>query len=229
MAYNEELLMKYMIDHYRARFPGCIITVYDNESTDKTATIAQENGAIVIPYHSGGWVDDQKLKELKDNCWKSATTDWVLVCDTDELLNITAAELAQEDAAGTTIIKSEAYNMVNMFDNYDIAGMDHGTRCTAYDKDFLFKRTLIKEINYGHGGHVTHPIGVVKPSAKKYICWHYLNVNPRRCFEKHQYTKSRLSELNRKMGWGVQYNRERSLEDIKVDYKNARVAAMKVK
>src|SRR5271165_1255231 len=165
MAYNEELLIKYMIDHYRTRFPNCFITVYDNESTDNTAKIAAENGCTVIPYPTGGYVDDDKLRNLKNNCWKNATTDWVLVCDTDELLDINEEDLRREDALGTTIIKSEAYNMVNMFDNYDIAGIDHGTRCESYDKDYLFKRSVLSEINYVHGGHRTNPIGAVRPSS----------------------------------------------------------------
>lgn len=222
MAYNEELLMKFMIDHYRTRFPGCFITVYDNESTDNTAAIAKENDCTVIPYPTGGWVDDHKLKLLKDTCWKTATTEWVLVCDTDEMLDINESDLKKEDALGTTIIKSEAYNMINLYDNYDIAGIDHGTRCQAYDKDYLFKRTAFTEINYCHGGHRTNPVGTIKPSSKKYICWHYINVNPQRCFEKHQYTKARMSEMNKRNGWGTQYNKERTMEDIIGNYKNVR-------
>ena len=35
-TYNEELLIKFMIDHYKLRFPNCKIIVYDNESTDNT-------------------------------------------------------------------------------------------------------------------------------------------------------------------------------------------------
>ena len=74
-----------MIDHYRERFPGCRIVVNDNMSTDRTAQIARANCCEVIIDTNFRKID-APLTKIKNSCWKTASTDWVLVCDLDELL-----------------------------------------------------------------------------------------------------------------------------------------------
>jgi glycosyltransferase involved in cell wall biosynthesis len=46
-CYNEELTIKKVIDDFKCELPDAMIYVYDNNSTDNTAKIALENGAIV--------------------------------------------------------------------------------------------------------------------------------------------------------------------------------------
>lgn len=203
MAYNENLLLPHMISHYRERFPNCRIVIYDNESTDDTAKIAKDLGCEVIPYYTNHQIDDDKLRNLKNNCWKSAVTDWILVCDVDEWLDINQYDLNKEEKNGITIIRSEAYNMVNMEDNYDISNIKYGWRNTAYDKNYLFNKKYIKEINYCHGAHHCSPIGLVNFSAKAYMLYHYHYININLSIEKHKLTMSRMSEKNIKNGWGV--------------------------
>lgn len=203
MAYNEELLIQFMIDHYRQRFPNCTIVIYDNDSTDNTASIAVANGCVVRPYHTNNQIDDDKLRLLKNNCWKDAKTDWVLVCDMDELLEINEQDLKNEEAKGTTIIRSEAYNMVNMEDNFDIPNIKYGWRNSAYDKNYIFNKRYIREINYCHGAHSTNPIGITKYSDKKYTLYHYHYINIELSVQRHKLTMSRMSEKNIRNGWGV--------------------------
>src|SRR3990167_11265325 len=93
ITYNESLLIQFMIDHYRSRFPDCRIVVYDNISTDDTVKIALANGCEVIPYDTNGQIQDSHYIQIKNNCWKDAKTDWVLICDMDELLDINTAQL----------------------------------------------------------------------------------------------------------------------------------------
>jgi glycosyltransferase involved in cell wall biosynthesis len=205
MAFNEEVLLQFMIDHYRSRFPGCEIYVYDNESTDRTAEIALANNCHVIPYLTNGQVDDKKLTEHKNSCWKQSKTDWVLVCDVDELLDINQSDLINEETLGTTIIKSEGYNMVNMEDNFDLAEITHGARCLPYDKSYLFNKRLIKEINYAPGGHNCSPIGNIAYSNKAYLLYHYNGINIEYHVQRHILTGQRMSEVNRSNGWGNQY------------------------
>ena len=97
IAYNEELIMQFMIDHYRSRFPGCNIVVYDNMSTDNTTKIARANDCEVIQYDTNNQIQDRRYIEIKNNCWKNALTEWVLICDMDELLDINAEQLKKEE------------------------------------------------------------------------------------------------------------------------------------
>ena len=178
MAFNEELLLPHMIKHYRDRFPNCHIVVYNNNSTDNTKQIAESNNCEVIFYNTHDQVNDDMLRNLKNNCWKSAQTDWVVVCDVDEMLNITKSELINEEYKGSTIITTECWNMVNMEDNYDFENVKHGIREPMYDKRILFNKKHINNINYVHGCHKCNPIGNIKYSEQNYKLYHYKYFNP---------------------------------------------------
>jgi len=203
MAYNEEIKMQFMIDHYKKRFPSCNFIIYDNYSTDNTHSIAEKNACEIRMYDSNNQIDDIQLRDLKNTCWKSAKTDWVLVCDVDELLDITEQDLIKEESLGSTIIKSEGYNMVNLEDNCDLPSIKHGFRGTQYDKNYLFNKKFIKEINYECGCHRSSPIGAINYSNNIYKLYHYSCINPDLMVERYKYTAKRLSEKNKSCGMGA--------------------------
>jgi glycosyltransferase involved in cell wall biosynthesis len=226
MAFNESILMQFMIDHYRSRFPNCKFIVYDNESTDNTVDIILNNKCQVQQYSSNKQIDDFKLREHKNNCWKGADTDWVLVCDVDELLDITEKDLIDEISKGTTLIKSEAYTMVNMEDNYNISNIKYGLRDSNYDKMFLFNKKYIKEINYECGAHKCYPIGQIKYSDTQYKMYHHRFIHPDLCVARYKLTADRLSEANKRAGMGSYYFNSES--GIRQEFQNRRNIAIKV-
>src|SRR5579885_15747 len=205
MAYNEAVRLKFMIDHYKARFPSAQIIVYDNYSTDATAQIAKDNGCEVKAYESNNKVDDNLLTVFKNNCWKNAETNWVMVIDIDEILDINEEQLQKEEVLGTTIIKPEGWNMVNMEDNYDFSNMKYGYRHPDYDKTCLFNKKYISEINFMHGAHRSGPTGVVKFSDNVYKLYHYHYINLDFILDRYKMTAARMSEANRRNRWGWHY------------------------
>ena len=215
LTYNEELLIQFMIDHYRSRFPGCHIVVYDNNSTDRTVEIAKANGCEIRGYPSGNTLNDGLHAQIKNTCWKDAKTDWVLTCDLDELLDITSEELKYEESIGSTIIKTESWSLVNMENNLDFKSMNHGFRDSGYDKSMLFNKKFIKEMNYGVGCHNCNPIGTVKFS-KPYSMYHYKYINADLIVQKSAETAKRLSDINRKNKWGHQCLRDEA--EIRRDF-----------
>lgn len=228
VTYNEELLMQLMIDHYRSRFPECHIVVYDNQSTDRTVEIAKANGCEIRHYDSGGQVNDQMLWDTKNTCWKTAQTDWVLVCDLDEMLDINEEQLIAEDAKGITKIKCNCWHMVNMQDNLDVRSITHGVRNlkdTVYDKDLLFNKKYV-DINYiNNDCHFTNSKGTVR-NSQPYKMYHYKYVNPDLFVNKQKISASRLSDINRRNGWGVQCLRDES--NLRGEFQQAREAAVKI-
>ena len=228
MGYNEQVFLQYMIDHYRTRFPECNIVFNDNESTDNTRQIALDNGCQVLDFRTNNVVDDIKITQLKNNCWFSATTDWVLVCDVDELLDINEQDLITEANAGTTIIRSCGWNMVNHQNNYDFAGITQGTRVPQYDKNYLFNKSQVPSMNYTPGCHSASPHGNVKFSQKVYPLWHYKCINPDYLVERFKITASRLSEVNKRAGMGT-YWLNQTDESIRAGYYNGLAGATKVK
>lgn len=209
LAYNEEFFIPHMIKHYRERFPICHIVIYDNMSTDKTVEIAVSYNCEVIPYDTGNTIQDSKYLEIKNNCWKNASTNWVLICDMDELLEIDSTQLLMEENSGNTIISTEGYNMVDVDDvfNDDITDIKYGARSISYDKSCLFDKRYIKEINYRPGCHECSPVGEkLIYSESYYKLYHYHAINLYMLTEKFRRNRDRLSQENVKNGWGIHYS-----------------------
>ena len=142
IIYNEEVILQKFINHYRERFPNCEITIYDNMSTDNSRQIAIKNGCKIIDYDSNNQIRDDLYLEIKNNCWKNANTDWVLIVDTDEFIYINEQQLKNEESLGKTIISFEGWNLITMSDNPDIIDLDLkcGSRAAQYDKSYLFNK-----------------------------------------------------------------------------------------
>lgn len=220
LTYNEELLIQFMIDHYRSRFPGCRIVIYDSMSTDNTVKIARANGCEVRTFDHHGHFQEDRHVNIKNSCWKDARTDWVLMCDLDELLDINKAELKKEEDLGTTIIRSEAYDMVDMEDKLDIAGMKYGVRDLGEDKAYLFNKKFIKEINYASGCHSCNPEGTIVYSNKVYKLYHY-------CYINYDVTVERYRLYRMRPGPGGYYSE--TPEEIRTLYTEAWNQAIKVR
>lgn len=70
-CYNEERTVRKVVDDFRRVAPDATIYVYDNNSTDDTARIAREAGAIVIPeYRQGkGHVIRSMFRDIEADCY----------------------------------------------------------------------------------------------------------------------------------------------------------------
>lgn len=231
IAYNEELMLPYFVAHYRKNFPGCRIVVYNNMSDDRTKEIALSLGCEVIDYDTGGKLSDLKYLEIKNNCWREATTDWVWVGDVDEHCYFTAEDIIRESAADSNIIRFEGWNMVNKANNLAIETIDHGVRAPSYDKSYCFNRMEIQEIRYSPGCHTANPSTVmgayaIKQSEKKYRCLHYKYLNLDYMIKRHALFASRLSPENIAKGYGFHYRFPAS--KIKREFQDAQRKAIKI-
>jgi len=207
ICYNEEIILQKFIDHYRTRFPNCEITIYDNMSTDNSRQIAIKNGCKIIDYDSNNEIRDDLYLEIKNNCWKEASTDWVLIVDTDEFIYISEEQLKKEESLDTTLISFEGWNLITMLDNPDIIDLDlkWGSRASQYDKSYLFNKKFIKEINYSAGCHGCSPKGKVKYSETKYLMCHWKALGLNYMINRHAEFGKRMSKQNLDKGWGVHY------------------------
>lgn len=227
IAFNEEFMIKFMIDHYRKRFPNCNIVVYDNHSTDNTVDIAKANKCEVIPFDTENQINDRIYIEIKNNCWKKSKTDWVLVCDVDELLDISQTELDRERRLwGSTIIKTTGFDMVNLEKGISLPQIKHGVRNIAYDKSCLFNTRFIKEINYKAGCHICNPEGIIKYSTKHYQLFHYRYLNADLLVKRYKTFFARLSDENKENDWGIQYLQTE--EEIRTSFEEQRKKANRI-
>lgn len=223
LMYNEELMLPHYLEHYKKRFPGCKIVLFDNESTDNSVSIAKDAGCDVRTYSTGGKLDDLTYLKIKNNCWKDAETNWVLVCDIDELCDISEKELSREEGNGSTVIQFHGFNMVNLQDDLHIDTIETGVRAPSYDKLYLFDKSQIKEINYSPGCHGASPAGKIRLSKAIYLCKHYKYINLDYMIARHKMFSQRLSDENKKRGYAVHYSYPP--ERIAKEFENARLNA----
>lgn len=227
IAYNEEFFLPYFINHYRSRFKNCRIVIYDNESTDNTNQIAAENNCEIRTFYTDGKLNDEIYIQIKNNCWKEIE-GWVIICDIDELLDISQTDIDIIEAEKTGLIKSKGYNMVNINDNMDIASIAHGIRSHSYDKLYCFDTRIVYETNYEPGCHKANPISKLKTQYyhKPFICYHYKYINLNYMIKRHTEYAKRLSETNLKYGYGGHYLY--SSNEISREFKNAQKEAIKI-
>lgn len=204
LTYNESYMLPHFVAHYKKLFPTCEIIVCDNESTDGTDKLALQLGCRVLQYSTGNKLSDRAYMEIKNHWWKDAKTDWVAIVDCDEFLQISEKQLKAENKAGASIIRFDGYNMVNIADS-DKPDFNTGVRAPMYDKRYMFNRRHITDINYEAGCHVSKPYGYVQESRSLYKCFHYKYMGVDYLIERYKTFKERLSDENKRRGWGVQY------------------------
>lgn len=210
ITYNEELMIEFFINHYRKNFPNCKIVIYDNESTDNTIEIAKKYGCEIITYSTNNTLSDQKYLEIKNNCWKTSETDWNIICDCDELIEVTSEDLINEENLGTNCFKFEGFSMMNNTDEINISKMKYGFKDVGYGKNYLFNKKYINDINYAPGAHTSNPTltnpNKLKYSDKIYRALHYKYLSPQYTIDRNSLFDKRLSEENKRKGWGIQYS-----------------------
>jgi hypothetical protein len=210
ITYNEKLMIEFFVNHYRKLFPNCIIKLYDNYSTDETVKIAESLGCEINYYDSNDKLSDSKFLEIKNNCWKDSKTDWVVVCDCDELIQITEEELKKESENGVTLFKFDGYHMVNTENQFNLNEITLGYRDSFYDKTLLFNKSKINNINYQPGCHTSNPTGEVVYCKNTYKMLHYKYLGVEYTVSRYKMFADRLSDENKKMRWSYHYAQNES-------------------
>lgn len=96
-CYNEALTIGKVVDDFARELPGATVYVYDNNSSDDTARIAREHGAVVRfePRQGKGNVCRQMFRDIEADCY--------LMVDGDDTYDETKAK-----AMADPILKGEA-------------------------------------------------------------------------------------------------------------------------
>jgi hypothetical protein len=211
LCYNEEIILPYFFEHYKKCFSNVKFTIYDNYSTDKSKEIAQKEGANIIMYDSQNQIRDDLYLSIKNNCWKNSKAAWVIVCDTDELLQISDNDLLNMDKC--SIISVEGYDMIG--NTLNIKEIKRGVREELFSKNVMFRPNCL-HITYFGGAHLAAPRGCVVYSDKKYKLFHYKWIKLDYVIERYKHFQSRLSAYNQERKMGNHYNA--SVESIQQSY-----------
>jgi glycosyltransferase involved in cell wall biosynthesis len=223
LTYNEESIIGFFLRHYH--FASKII-IYDSGSTDRTLEIARKNPKVEIrdraPTH--GVIDDGENMRLKNEAWKDTGADWVVVVDCDEFLwHPSIPKLLQKcDRHGWTIVGSEAYEMVGtaipesgMLTDWIKTGV-RSPQDRHMDKTIIFKP--VAALVHGPGCHdfVSAPNQRTCPEKVKLLHYKWLS----RKYVMDKANACKLSEENKKHGWGMDGDGRPSSERWSWSYRN---------
>ena len=225
VCYNEERMMPYFMRHY-SQYGS--VTVFDNYSTDDSVKIAEEMGAIVFQFDSGGEFREDILTRLRNTCWKESTADWIIVTDIDELVYHKDLLKALQNIKGTVILP----RMFNMYHDTFPTVKDQIYDEVKYGVEFnskmsLFKRSEIEEMNYEPGCHFAHPTGNFELNfTSRIISMHFKNMGQEYVNSRNKELASRQSAVNRENNWNWHlFNNE---EWVKKDFEIAQTKLIKV-
>lgn len=209
-SYQEVKTIMELITFYRERIPNCLITVYDNMSDDNTEQICKENNVEFIQFDTNGKMDEKTLIELRNNNWKNSEANYIIVCDSDELVDITEKELLDNlENPSWTVSKCKG---VELFGN-DKFFKDayYGVYSEGYSKKVLFLKDAIESMNFEAGSHKANPtpnlgFGVIyneNPPKLYHTKWQDFEEGITR---QNMIKNKGVSEDSKKKGWNFHYN-----------------------
>lgn len=218
LCWNEEAIIPFVIQYWK-RFARHVY-VYDNGSTDKSIELLSQYPDWITIEHfdseSEGFDDITNLK-IKNDCWKGSDADWVVVCDFDECLyskNLTEF-LGNLDRNDFSVIAPQWTDVWSKdFPEYDEGKLCHEItdgvvpdKRNHLHKCILFKPGATKEMNYGAGCHFCRHVGEGKTGMLNdgiYLV-HLKNLGIDYRIKRYGQLKERLSERNKRYGFGVHY------------------------
>lgn len=171
MAGSHEEMASLFLKHYTTAFPNAKITMGSANCKDNTENLFREAGAEIIKIQGYVYVRrEQPLTNFKNQAWKKSESDWIIVCDIDELCHISEKDLP--DIEPYDLIRFKGYNMVDIDNVKDMSLMKWGAQTLKYSKTCMFKRT-IGDINYIPGAHECRPKKGLKINEFNYKLLHY--------------------------------------------------------
>jgi len=151
--WNEEIIIQDFIDWYKNKLPNATITILDNESTDKTVEIAKLNGCNVIKFSTNSSMDERTLMNIRNNIWRGSESEWVIIVDSDELIDINHNII---DSADWNVAKCVGYEMFG--EGESIKDLVYGCSSDGYSKASIINKNEIEYMNFGAGSHTEKPI-----------------------------------------------------------------------
>lgn len=205
--WNDSFYIPFIARHY---YTFCHhIVMYDNHSTDDSVRLAKLHGFEVKTFGTPGELNDKEYLEVKNNCWKKSTDDFVIVADADEFVYhpTILTTLAISKLNDYSILNCKGFNVYSEnLPEGDIFTVKTGVFDENYSKKVMFDPKKLSEIGYIYGCHRAKPTGIIKETTPFLTLFHYRNIGgPERLAERHAIYRTRMAKINLKLGLGVHY------------------------
>ena len=212
--YNEEDILPYFLKHY-SQFVDKIV-VYNNMSTDNSIEILnnwKDCEIEIRDFDTNNQYDEGTLMKLKNECWKECESDYVIVCDMDELLYHPDIKNFIQKQSYVDYFTPSGYDMIGdevptdySKQIYEI--IQNGTENVGYSKNVLFKRKDVLETNYSAGAHMSSFQGtkrLVNCTTDHLKLLHYKWLSVDYGVGKNTHYNDRTSTHSRNNNWGIHY------------------------
>jgi len=194
----------YLLPHFFKHYEWADkIIIYDNGSDDGSQDFikAQPKGEL-RHYDTNDKHDEETLVSLRNNCWKGDTSDWVIICDTDE--HLIGHEKLKDYVGELCVFNCKSWEMVSEEVPADFADVT----LKYHEPWWLYKclcfNPRITEINYKRGSHRCKPVPHNKVSDVLEF-YHYSSLSEDYLVEKQRKIASRMSENNLKLGFNTPF------------------------
>jgi hypothetical protein len=214
LAWNEEKILPFTLDYYSSFCEK--IFVYDNMSSDSSDEIYKKYDKVqVIKWDSGDEINEMNYVNIKNNEYKkysrTGEVDWVIICDCDEVLyhpNL-IEKLNEYKNDKVTFPKVEGHDMFSeSFPNYDGELITDKVKFGSEVYEPMSKRIIINpnvNVNYSVGAHVASCENCKSNETAELKLLHYKFIGFKYVLDKYRVANKRLSEFNRKNGFGSHY------------------------
>ena len=199
ICWNEIFLLPHFFKHYSWADK---IIVYDNGSDDGSQEfIKAQPKAELRHYDTGGKIDDKAMMDLKNNCWKGDTSDWVVVCDMDEFL---LYHIKLEQYKGQDVVfDCKTWEMVSETIPNDFNGVTLKYHHPHWAYKSICFSPRIKDINFQLGCHSCKPTAPKIKGVLEYN--HYAALSADYMIKRWKIKASRFSEYNLKRKIALYY------------------------
>lgn len=213
-TWNEEKIIEDFINWYRQRVPDCLITVWDNESDDKTVEICKAMNCTTNTFSTRNQMDEKTLISIRNTAWKNSKAEYVCIVDADEWVDLDRCmlqdnlNLPEDNDEKWNICKCSGYEMFGeQGDKMD--DLLYGVTSAGYCKPILFKKDEIANVSFAAGSHGANPV----PQEGKQIKWkkgfpklyHTKHRSFEYVIERHGLLAARRSQDSRAKGWNFHY------------------------
>jgi hypothetical protein len=159
--------LPFFIDHYKKAFPGCTFIIHNNGCTASVLNYLKDQECIV---NNWGPYNEKYLQTTKNTCWRNSKADWVIVCDVDEIADVTIEDI-ENLPKDVQVLSFQGYQMLSRkIRPIPLEDLTHGVLDDRYSKYIMFKPRP-KAVVYDMGAHNAIVSGI--KSSKVFSLLHY--------------------------------------------------------
>lgn len=220
-SWNESNTVLELINFYRGLVPDCLIHVQDNMSTDDTEQICKENNVKFTTFDTNNQMDEQTLINLRNSTWKESKAHYVIVCDSDELVEVKKEDLIENlKNLKWTVTKCKGIELFGNDKSFKDA--NYGVYSEGYSKKVLWLKDAILNSLLAPGSHTANFIPnegfqiIYNQNSPNLYHTKWMDYNNGIARQK-QIKEKGVSQHSKSKGWNFHYNLN---ESVHFDYWN---------